>query len=156
MPPRQLRLEMLLATELLDKLVGDWDLTGRMGEIPLQQAVVGKRTLGELFVELYFKSTLPAPVGQKPYEAVYYIGYNDENDLFVMHLLDTFGVGLSCIVGIGKQEGNTIPFVFDYEDGPFTNRFIWDETADAWRFEQTYLKNGQVHTFATKEMVRSR
>jgi hypothetical protein len=145
---------MSLASEFLDKLIGQWDLSGQMGQTPLRQSVEGRWTLGGLFVELYIKSTLPAPAGQKPYEAVYYIGYNEKNDLYVMHLLDTFGVALPYIWGVGKRAGDSIPFVFEYEGGPFTNLFIRDDARDEWRFELTYLQDGQIRTFATKRMVR--
>jgi hypothetical protein len=96
---------------------------------------------------------MPVPEGQKPYEAVYYIGYNQKNDLYVMHLLDTFGVAYPYIAGIGKREDDSIPFVFDDGKTPFTNRFIWDAKKNEWRFELTFLKDGQVHNFATKRMV---
>lgn len=145
---------MTEAHDFLDKLVGAWALTGRMGEIALCQSVEAQWRLGGLFVEMYFKSTLPAQDGRLPYEAVYYIGYNEENDVYVMHLLDTFGVGLACTVGVGKRAGDRIPFVFEYEGGPFTNTFIWEEAAGSWSFEQTYLKDGEPHTFASKRMVR--
>lgn len=145
---------MQAASDFLNNLVGQWELTGQMGETPLRQSVDAGWTLGGLFVQMYFKSTLPAPAGHKPYEAVYYIGYNEQNDVYVMHLLDTFGVGTSCIVGVGRREGDSIPFVFDYEGSPFTNRFSWDAASGAWTFEQTSLEAGNVRTFATKRMTR--
>ncbi|MBE9473356.1 MAG: DUF1579 family protein [Chloroflexi bacterium] len=129
------------AKELLNNLIGRWDLSGQMGETPLQHSVVGRWTLGGTYMELYFQSNLPSQDDQPPYEAVYYIGYNQENDLFVMHLLDTTAVGLSCTVGLGQQQDNEIPFQFTYETGPFTNRFIWEESAGTWKFEQTFLDN---------------
>lgn len=145
---------MEAATGFLDKLVGHWQLEGQMGDVPLRQSVEGKWTLGGLFVELYFKSTLPAPDGQKPYEAVYYVGYNAENAVYVLHLLDTFGVAQSCTVGLGQKEGDSIPFVFDYGGGPFTNRFTWDATKSEWSFELTDWREGRARSFATKRMVR--
>jgi hypothetical protein len=145
---------MIEARDFLDKLVGRWELTGQMGEIPLQQSVEARWTLGGLFVEMYFRSTLAAQEGRLPYEAVYYIGYHEGNEVYVMHLLDTFGVGVACIVGVGKREGDRIPFVFEYEGGPFTNTFIWQGAAGSWSFEQSFLKDGQRQTFANERMVR--
>ncbi len=139
----------------LNHLVGQWELTGQMGEVPLQQAVTAKWTLGGLFVEVYCRSTFPSPAGEKPYEAVYYIGYNDKKDLYVMHLLDTFGVAIPYTAGTGRREGDTIPFIFNYSTGPFTNLFIWDQQKDEWLFELTYFEGGAVRTFATKRMVRT-
>ena len=142
------------AADLLNKLVGRWDLTGQMGQTPLQQRVECHWVLGGLFVQLHFISVLPPPKGNTPYEALYHIGYNEHQGIYVLHLLDTFGVGTSCIVGIGKREGDSIPFVFEYEDGPFTNRLSWDAGTETWTFEQTHLQGGAVHVFATKRMMR--
>ena len=51
--------------ELLDRLIGRWDLTGQMGETPLRQAVEAKWTLGDLFVEVHCRSVLEAPAGRQ-------------------------------------------------------------------------------------------
>lgn len=143
------------ATEFLGNLVGEWDLTGQMGETPLHQAATGRWVLGGLFVELYFTSLLPPPSGGKRYEAVYHIGYNAAQDRYVLHLLDTFGVATECSVGLGQREGDSIPFIFAYASGPFTNRFTWEAAPAAWTMEQTYIQDGQPRTFAVKRMVRA-
>lgn len=145
---------MTPAAEFLNQLVGEWELTGQMDDTPLRQNVTARWTLGGLFVEMYFQSTLPAPAGQKPYEAVYYLGYNTDEDLFVLHLLDTFGVGMTCVPGYGKREGHVLPFVFEYRAGPFINKFIRAEAEDAWSFEQYYFENDQWQAFAKKHMTR--
>jgi hypothetical protein len=49
-----------------------------------------------------------------------------------MHLLDTFGVALHCITGVATREGDELPFVFAYPDGPFTNRFSYNAAAGSW------------------------
>jgi hypothetical protein len=97
---------------------------------------------------------LPASDNQSPYQAVYFIGFDERDDTYVMHLLDTFGAGYSRVIGLGKRDGNTIPFIFQYADGPLTNRLIWDSDTQSWTFELTYVQEGQVHTFATKCMIR--
>jgi hypothetical protein len=142
------------ASDFLAHLIGSWDLHGQMGETPLRQQVECRWTLGGLFVEVSCKSVLDEPPGVAPYEAVYHIGYNAEHDRFAMHLLDTMGVALTCAVGVGKREGNAIPFVFDYHSGPFTNRFIWNEEDDSWLMELTESKGDQRELFATKKMTR--
>lgn len=145
---------MVEGKDFLNNLVGSWELTGQMGETPLRQNVECRWSLGGLYVEMRFKSTLPASQDQLPYEAVYFIGYNPVSDRYVMHLLDTSGVPLICTVGIGLQEANAIPFVFEYEGGPFTNRFVWDSQNQIWRFELTFLQDGQERVFAVKAMRR--
>jgi len=85
---------------------------------------------------------------------LYHIGYNADEDLFVLHLLDTFGVGLTCIPGHGKREGNVIQFVFEYRAGPFINKFLRDDAQDAWALEQYYFENDDWRPFAKKRMTR--
>lgn len=137
----------------LAHLIGQWDLTGQMGDTPLRQAVGARWTLGGLFVEMTCRSVLPAAEGEQPYEAVYHIGYNGDHDCYVLHLLDTFGVPISCVAARGRREGDSIPFVFDYDSGPWTYRFTWQRESGAWSCLQTYREDGQVKTFATKQLL---
>jgi hypothetical protein len=53
---------------------------------------------------------------------------------------------------MGDRISDEIAFHFDYETGPFTNRFIWQKVSGSWRFELTYLEGGQLRKFASKEM----
>ena len=143
------------AVEFLNHLVGQWDLTGRMGPVPLHQTVEAKWTLGGLYVELYCKSLLPeSRPGRPPYEAVYFIGYHPQQEVYVMHLLDTSAVTTDAFPGVGKRAGDCISFVFNYPSGPFTNALTWEAGAQAWTFDQTYVENGETLVFATKRMVR--
>jgi hypothetical protein len=145
---------MNTAQDFLAHLIGSWDLRGQMGETPVHQQVECRWTLGGLFVELYCKSVLAEPLDALPYEAVYHIGYSVEHDRFAMHLLDTTGVALTCAIGVGRREGNAIPFIFDYHSGPFTNRFVWIEEDDSWLMELTASRGEQRELFATKQMTR--
>jgi Protein of unknown function (DUF1579) len=140
--------------EVLDRLIGRWDLSGQMGETPLRRVVEAKGTLGDLFVEVHRRSVLEAPAGQLPYEALYYIGYDSESERYVMHLLDTYGPRFSRTLGIGERQGNRISFVFEYDGGPFTNTFTWHADSEEWTFDLIFLEDGAVHTFATKCMSR--
>ncbi len=137
----------------LAHLIGRWDLTGKMGDTPLRQAVAARWALGGLFVEMACRSVLPTAEGEQPYEAVYFIGYNAEHDRYVLHLLDTFGVATSCVAARGQREGDSIPFVFDYDSGPWTYRFTWRPDSGSWSCLQTYLEDGQLKTFATKHLA---
>ena len=142
------------SAEFLDHLIGHWELTGQMGNTHLQQAVTAQWVLGHCFVELHFTSTIPTPESQPPYQATYFIGYDEKDNTYIMHLLDTFGAGYSRVIGLGKRDINTISFIFQYPEGPFVNRFIWEPDTQSWTFELTYEKDGQIHGFATKRMTR--
>jgi hypothetical protein len=71
----------------------------------------------------------------------------------VLHLLDTFGVPISCVLARGCREGDSIPCVFDYDTGPWTYRFTWQPATGSWACLQTYLEDGQIKTFATRRLV---
>lgn len=140
--------------EFLSNLVGQWLLTGQMGAVGLRQEVTAAWTLGGKFLRVYFNSVAPADNPTADYEAVYHIGFNEREQLYVMHLLDTTEVPTACVVGLGRRNGNRLPFLFAYGDTPFTNTFIWLPQQGSWRFLQTYEENGRTHTFAEKEMTR--
>lgn len=74
--------------------------------------------------------------------------------MFVMHLLDTTEIPTECVMGLGRREGNSIPFLFEYGQTPFTNTFTWHPDRDSWSFVQTYEEDGQQRVFAEKEMTR--
>lgn len=138
----------------LNSLVGKWMLTGMMGDVPLHQAVSCEPTLGGKFLRLYFNSVTPRENATWDYEAVYHIGYNQAENLYVMHLLDTTEVPTRCVVGLGRRDGDRIRFLFEYEGTRFFNTLIRREDKDVWQFLQTYEDEGKVRTFATKEMTR--
>jgi len=140
--------------DFLERLVGQWLLTGKMGEVPLRQEVSAGRTLGGKFLRLYFKSVTPADNPTAAYEAVYYLGFNEREQMYVMYLLDTTEVPTACVPGLGRREGNAIPFLFAYGDTEFSNTLTWHPDRDTWTFRQTYEEAGETRNFAEKEMIR--
>ena len=140
--------------DFLDHLVGQWLLTGKMGEVPLRQEVSARWTLGGNFLWIYFKSIAPEDNPTASYEAVYHLGFNEDEQLFVMHLLDTTEVPTECAMGLGRREGNSIPFLFEYGQTPFTNTFTWHPDRGIWSFLQSYEEDGRQKIFAEKEMAR--
>lgn len=143
------------AYKFLNKLAGKWKLTGKMGDIPLEQDVLAKPVLGGLFIEMNFSSTLLSSNSTMFYEAIYLIGYNEKEDSFIMNLFDTFGVSLNPVPGIGRRNNNSVEFVFNYDAGPFTNKMSYDESLDEWKFVLSYKEENAVKTFAVKKMSRA-
>ncbi len=136
---------------LLDRLVGNWRITGTMGDSALAQSVTARRVLHGKFIELRVADGTPLIDG-KPYEAVYYICATGEGQ-FVLVLLDVFGVSGAPVPGLGHRDGDSLVFEFDYGSGPWTWR--WRPIHGGWELEQTYLDAGQRRTFATKRMRRA-
>lgn len=136
--------------ELLERLVGSWWMTGTMRETPLRQAVDATRVLNGEFIEVRVTDGTPM-VNGRPYEAIYLIGAGSEGT-FVLLLADVFGGSYATTPGIGRREGDTLIFTFDYPSGAWTWR--WSPSGDGWELEQTYVENGERRLFATKRMKR--
>ncbi|MGA9533743.1 MAG: DUF1579 family protein [Anaerolineales bacterium] len=142
------------AHEFLNRLVGEWMLTGEMGEVELRQHVQARWVLGNRFLWMHCKSETGPDNPTADYEAIYHFGYNRAESLFVMHLLDTTEVPTTCVLGRGRRDGDHVPFLFEYGDTDFFNTLSWYPERDAWTFHQTYREDGEVRTFATKELSR--
>jgi hypothetical protein len=141
--------------DFLSHLVGKWILTGKMGNVDLHQEVTANWILGGKFLLMQFKSTTPEDNPTSNYEAVYHIGFNEEENVYVLHLLDTTEVPLNCVVGRGKRNGDSIPFLFEYGDTKFFNVFAWDSDENTWSFHQTFEEDGKIKMFAHKEMTKN-
>lgn len=139
----------------LDYLVGKWNLHGKMGDKTLLQKAVGQWVLNGLFLELRFKAVQIGKEGNPPYEAIYFIGYDDKAENYVLNLFDTFGVTSTPILGLGKREGNTIRFVFSHHTGLFVNAFTWHPKQHSWTMLLASEEKGKTQVFAKKEMTPS-
>jgi hypothetical protein len=142
-----------LARSLLERMTGEWDLTGQMGAVALRQRVDARWSLGGRYVDMRCIQADPAP-GTTPYEAAYFIGFEPETGRMVMHLLDSTAVVAERNVGTGHPEADAVTFTFPYERGPFTNRFTYDASRDAWTHELVATVDGERRPFATKHLVR--
>jgi hypothetical protein len=139
----------------LDSLTGTWELTGKMGSYDLLQAVTAEWVLNHHFLRIQYLETAEEPVGTVRDEGVAYIGYNNVNHHYVMHLLDVWGGRYSETLGYGKRKSDTIRFVFDYPDGPF--HLLLTKSPDGRTWEIILLQrdaDGAWSTFAEKRLRR--
>ncbi len=140
-------------TNLLEKLPGKWRLTCIKGQEQSVHEVYAHWSLNNQFVVMEFREETGPYFKGTPYEAVYYIGI--DKGQYIMHLLDVFGAAYSRTLGIGKQEGNSIEFIFRYPDGPFHNTFTYDAGAETWAMALKFRNAaGEWQTFANKVMRR--
>lgn len=145
--------------EFLEGLVGSWVLEGHMNlaqpdgttkTIPLHQSVESRWILGDKFVEMRFLQTDPA---EKPYEALYLLGFDTLSGKHVLHLYDSLGVSSNYQFGTGLRREEFVKFKFNYLSGPFFNELIREDDG-SWTWHLTYEKDGELHTFAEKRMRR--
>jgi hypothetical protein len=146
--------------EFLQGLIGAWVLDGHMNlaqpdgsvkVVPLNQSVEARWILGDKFVEMRFRQT---DGGEKPYEALYLLGFDSLSGKHVFHLYDSFGVSSNYQFGLGFRREDFVKYRFDYVTGVFFNELIREEDG-GWSWHLSYEKDGELHIFAEKTMRRA-
>jgi hypothetical protein len=125
--------------ELLDKLIGKWEINGEIAGDKVQNNFTAQWVLNHQFVELNFTD-----VKEKPdYIAHVDIGYDCISEQYVVHWIDNFGGRFSKTLGYGvKKNESMIEFRFEYPNAPFINQFIFDSKTNTWHF---YLTTKNTH-----------
>ena len=113
--------------------MGNWDLKGIIGNRPIANNFSAQWVLNHQFMELNLIDTVKIPT----YTAKVFIGYDCVSERYIVHWIDNFGGRFSEILGYGQQKGNSIEFRFEYADGPFINKFIYNNKKDTWQLNMT-------------------
>jgi hypothetical protein len=142
--------------DLVDHMIGAWKLTGQVMNNDAHHEVEATWVLNHQFVRIHEKTEAGAPGSEKPYEAIWFLGYDSTSGRYVLHLLDVFGGRFSETLGYGAREGNAIRFVFEYPDGPFHTTYQWSAEKDTWQWLMEQKgKDGKWKTFADLKLNRS-
>jgi hypothetical protein len=152
-PPAVPEFLQSLQDDLLDSLVGSWQLTGTMQGQQLQQACSAQWVLNHQFVQLHCRETKQPPLLGLPYEADMYIGYDGTTRRYGAHLLDIFGQGASSL-GYAERTGSKLVFLFEDSAGTVENSMSWTPGANTWHVSIRQRRNGQWSAFAEKELRR--
>jgi len=135
----------------IDNLVGEWRLVRQIRGRDVENAVSADWVLNHQFLRIHMKDVAEPPT----YEALVYIGYQHADQRYMVHWLDVYGGKFSGI-GYGKRVGDSIPFVFQYDDGPFYNSFKWDARTESWTFTMESVgKDGKRELFAVDTLRRN-
>ena len=146
-----------MSEELLDQLVGSWDLTGKMGTTDLRQKVEADWVIQGHFLQVHFIQEGPVLQDRPRYEAIYMLGYDSQSEEYTMHLFDTYGVRYARTIGVGMRRADSVEFLFEYPNGLFSNIFTWDRETDEWEMLLRQKgENGKWKIFARKSLTRSR
>ncbi len=138
---------------LLEKLVGEWALTGTMVGKPLEQQCSAKWVLNHEFLELDCRETKQPPVLKVRYEAATYIGCSSTTQQYVVNLLDVFGA--ADTLGFGRRNDKSIELKWDYPSGPFRMTMTWEPDSNSWFFLlRQQDRSGKWSTFAEKHLRR--
>ena len=119
------------------------------------QEVQAEWVLNHQFLRLHEETAADAPKTEHPYEALWFLSYDQVSERYVLHLMDIFGARYSETLGYGTREGNQIRFVFEYPDGPFHTTFVWNPEKDTWEWLMEQKdKNGKWTPFADLKLMR--
>jgi hypothetical protein len=140
---------------LVDHMAGAWKVEGQVAGRDAHHEVRADWMLNHQFLRIQEKTSADAPKTESPYDALWFLGYDDASERYVLHLMDVFGGRYSETLGYGTRDGNQIRFVFEYPDGPFHTTFRWSPEKDAWEWllEQKD-KNGKWAPFADLKLSR--
>ena len=118
---------------LLRALVGEWNLTRKIGARSEQNHVRAEWVLNYQFLQVHMKDVKQPP----GYEALVFIGRGETEGRYVIHWIDTFG-GTFSEKGTGTRDGSTIQFVFQYPGSLLHNTFTRNLSDNSWscRIEQ--------------------
>jgi hypothetical protein len=115
---------------LLNRLTGDWRMSGSVRGRPVTYSLRGTRVLQGRFVHLHM-TALQQPPG---YEAEVFIGVDSARAQYVAHWLDNSGAAYSIPHATGTAQGDTIRLAFEYADGPFRDTFVYRRATRTWYF----------------------
>jgi uncharacterized protein DUF1579 len=137
-----------LRDDLLDHMVGTWNLEGQVLGKAGHHVLTAEWTLNHQFLKLHEQTSPSAPASERHYEAIWFIGYDDVSEKYVVHLIDVYGARLSEVLGYGTRHDNSIVFTFEYPDGPFHTTYQWLPEQNAWQWVLEQKKNGKWISFA--------
>lgn len=135
-----------LQDDLLDRLVGKWNVTGTTHGTPTTQTLEVDWVLNHQFLRIYQKSSENARGGSVPFEAMLMVGYDATSKNYVLHPMNIRG-GQDAGVGFGRRTGNEISFAYYNITPPGVNstvatiadvprrpgvRFTWEPDAKTW------------------------
>jgi hypothetical protein len=141
--------------DLADHLAGTWKIEGHVMGQEAHHEVRAEWILNHQFLRIHEKTAPGAPASERPYEAIWFLGYDSTSERYVLHLMDIFGARYSETLGYGTRDGNEIRFVFEYPDGPFHNTYRWDPEKNTWEWLMRQKENGKWSEFADLHLTRA-
>lgn len=141
--------------DLVDHLAGTWIISGQVSSEDAHHEAQADWILNHQFLRVHEKSSAGAPKGERPYEALWFLGYDPDKKQYVMHLLDVFGRSYSETSGFGTRGGDQIRFLFDHPDGRFRTIFRWNPAGGSWEWVMDQQdKSGKWIAFAGLKLSR--
>ena len=143
---------------LLDRLAGDWVLSGNIGGRHTTHDIHAEWVLNREYLRLHEISREKQPNGQPKYEAIVFISWDTKTHEYTCVWLDsTAGGGLSGPIAHAKEQPSSIPLVFTFSDThALHNTFAYNPKSDTWSSTITDVDNGKEDRFADVVLTRRR
>src|SRR5262245_43462185 len=98
--------------------------------------------LNHQFLRIQERSVENVQGTNSPFEAVFFIGFDDINKRYVAHLMTVFGGQMEGL-GYGEREENDLTFVFEDSHALISERFSWDPESKTWHIVSWIEKDGK-------------
>ena len=143
---------------LMDRMIGEWVMTGTIGQEPVTHDVYVDRILKRQYVRIHEISREKDTDGEPAYEAWIHIAWDEKNAEYVVMWLDNTATTNFAPEGVGhgKPDGDQIPFIWKSADGSgIHNTFVYDRASDIWTWTIENLDDsGTKSLFARLRMKR--
>jgi hypothetical protein len=103
---------------LLDKMTGQWMMTGEMGQKKVGYSFNAQWVLKHQFMEWEITDMLSR---DPEYVAKVYVGYDCDTKRYIVHWIDNIGGKFSETLGYGTKKGDVIELKFKYPNAPSVN-----------------------------------
>jgi hypothetical protein len=146
-----------LQDPLLDRLIGAWVLRGTIAGSQTTHDVVFDWVLDHQYVRFHEVSREKDAKGQPAYEAIVFIGWDeDAGDYACLWLDSTGGGGLAAqAIGHAKRSGDQLAFIFHGKDGSaFHTTFAYDKASASWQWLMDGEEGGNLKPFARVRLTR--
>jgi hypothetical protein len=143
---------------LLDRLAGNWVLSGKLAGRETTHDISAGWTLNRGYLRVHELSREKAPSGAAAYEAIVFISYNAQTDDYTCLWLDSTSNQGLVPEGFAhaKRSANSLPFVFRDVNGQvsFENTFVYDPAADSWEWIMDNVAAGKRKPFGRVTLVK--
>jgi hypothetical protein len=145
---------------LLDKMTGQWVMTGLIRKQPVTHDVDVDWVLKREYIRIHEVSREKDSSGGNVYEAWIYIVWDAKNNEYAVMWLDNTAATNFAAEGVGhaKPDGDRIPFIFKDADGSgIHTTFAYDRAKDSWSWTIDNVdKSGKPSRFATLMLTRKK
>jgi hypothetical protein len=132
--------------DLLDRLVGKWDVTSVAHGSPFTSALEADWVMNHQHLRIHLKSHEIIPWWHVQMEYEEYIGYSHVSNRYIVHVMSIEGYDYDPSEGFcyGYRTGNEFKTFAKFgSDSLIVQRFNWLPASRTWNIKSTWIINGK-------------